>query len=617
MWRIAVSLMLAVLVAVPAGPPAVGTSRPLDISQIPPAEIASYAIAADYDPNSHQITASQTVTYRNVTEAPIPDLVFHLYLNAFSSSETLWMREAGPQHRGHGFDPDAPGWIRVDEIRLADGASLTLSAIDDDETLVRSDLPVAVEPGESVVLEMAFTAQLPRVFARTGWADGGDFVMAGQWFPKLGVWEEMAPGAGAWNAYPFRSNNEFYADFGIYEVAVTLPAAWRVGATGTLQGEPAEGDGGKLTHRFRADHVIDFAWSASPHFAVMERIAEGVRVELLYYPGRRSMARRVMQATVEGLALYGDWYGPYGGGLYPELTVILVPEDAGGAGGMEYPTLFTVGVLAMPGLPACVRFLEAETVHELAHQWFQSVIATNEVEDPWLDEGFAEYSTARAMRELGAGDAVTCAGWTMTYLFSDRSAYRMDPSRPMSGRAWELANFGVSAYAKPAVALTTLERLVGEEAMSAFLSAYTGRYAFGHPNEQDVHAVMVETLGREIADWFFDELVYGEATLDARVVAIEAGDLEIERAGDLCIPVPVTLIGQEGATTAVWECDRPFELEADSLVAAKIDPDATAVLDLNLANNAWRHTPDQPAWLRTVADVIQVLQILFRGGGLW
>ena len=189
MWKMAVSLMLALLVAVPASLPVVRAARPLSISEMSPAEVASYTIDADYDPDSHQITASQTVIYRNVTEAPIPDLVFHLYLNAFSSPETLWMREAGPQHRGHGFDPDAPGWIRVDEIRLAGGTDLTLSSIDDDETLVRSDLPVAVEPGESVVLEMAFTAQLPRVFARTGWGDGGDFVMAVQWFPKLVVWE--------------------------------------------------------------------------------------------------------------------------------------------------------------------------------------------------------------------------------------------------------------------------------------------------------------------------------------------------------------------------------------------------------------------------------------------
>jgi hypothetical protein len=620
MRKTTTSLVLAMLAVTLAAAPIsrreASSSQPVKVAQLPPAEVASYTIEADYDPLTHQITASQRGTYRNVTDAPIPDLIFHLYLNAFSSETTQWMREAGPGHRGYRFDAAAPGWIRVDEIRLVDGSALTLSPVDEDETLVRAELPAAVAPGESVAVELAYTALLPRVFARTGWADDGDFVMAGQWFPKFGVWEATAD-AGAWNAYPFRANNEFYADFGTYEVSITLPASWRVGATGTLQGEPVAAAGERLTHRFRAEHVVDFAWSASPRFAVMERTVGGVRMEVLHYPARRALARRVLQATVEGLALFSEWYGPYGGGLYPELTVVVVPEDAGGAGGMEYPTLFTVGVLAAPGLPACVRFAEAETVHELAHQWFQSVIASNEVEDPWLDEGFAEYSTVRAMRELNRGDLIACAGWTMSYLFNDRTAYRMNPSTPMSGRAWELSNFGVAAYAKPAVALSTLERRVGEEAMLAFLKAYTGRHAFTHPNEEDVYAVMAETLGQEIADWFFDELVYGVATLDARVVALEAGNLDVEREGDLCIPVSVALMEREELQMPVWGCDHPFEAEVASLVAAEIDPDATALLDLNLANNGLRRTVDERSWLRTAAGLLQALQILFGGGGLW
>jgi hypothetical protein len=299
------------------------------------------------------------------------------------------------------------------------------------------------------------------------------------------------------------------------------------------------------------------------------------------------------------------------------LTIILVPEDAGGAGGMEYPTFFTVGVLAMAMAPPCVRFTEAETVHELAHQWFQSVIATNEVENPWLDEGFAEYSTVRAMRELSGGDLIACAGWTMTYLFNDRSAYGMNPATPMSGTAWELSDFGVAAYAKPAVALSTLERQVGEEAMLTFLGQYAQRHAFTHPDEADVYAVMAETLGEDLAAWFFDELVHGEATLDARIVELDAGTIEVEREGGLCVPVPVTLTQRQAVETEIWSCDRPLEAEVDALIAAEIDPNASVPLDLNLANNGLRRTVDENGWLRTVAAVLQALQTFFRGGGVW
>ena len=307
-------------------------------ANVPPPDVASYAITAAYDPATHTLTGQQTAVYHNRTADPIPTLVFHLYLNAFRSAETLWMRESGMGMRGYGFDPDAPGWIRIDQITLVDGTVLTVKALDDDETLVEAALPQPVAPGASVTVDIAFTAQFPKVFARTGWADGGDFIFGGQWFPKFGVWEN-----GAWNAYPFHANSEFYADFGRYDVALTLPQDWIVAATGTGAPSVVANADGTATHTFVAEHVIDFAWAASPQFREMTREVEGIAVRVVYYPRQRAMARRALEATADALPLYNAWFGTYGKGLYPHLTVVIVPPDAGGAGGMEYPTLFTVG----------------------------------------------------------------------------------------------------------------------------------------------------------------------------------------------------------------------------------------------------------------------------------
>jgi len=577
-----------------------------------PPDVASYAIDARYDPETHTIRATETLTYTNRTDIAIPDLVLHLYLNAFRSEETLWMREAGPAHRGYGYDANAPGWIRIDEISLPDGTGLSTAAVDTDEKLVRAILPRPVAPGEALVVEMAFTAQLPRVFARTGWADDGDFVMAGQWFPKAGVWEQ-----GAWNAHPFHASSEFYADFGAYDVALTLPEGWVVATTGVAVGEPISNRDGTPTQRFAAQHVIDFAWGASPHFRTQSTMSGGVHMEVLHYPGARAAARRVMQATVDGLQLYGAWYGPYGGGLSPELTVILTPEDAGGAGGMEYPTLFTVGAMGSKFAPACFRMLEVETVHELAHQWFQSVIATNEAEAPWLDEGFAEYSTTRAMDELFGGAMSTCGGWTLSYLATRRLEYVLAPETPMTGTAWDLGDAWVTAtYSKPVLALMTLERQVGEAAMATFLETYAGRYAFAHPTEADLRAVMAETLGDDITAWFFEDIVESTATLDAQVKVTENDSISLDRAGDLCVPVTVRAVDDGETVESEWPCDASEGADLDEMPAAVvIDPERDAALDLNLANNGLRQTADRAAWLGLIVRAIRVLQLVWGAGG--
>lgn len=607
-------LLAALLCLVPAQP---GRAQPA--STVAPPEVASYIIAARYDPDTHQLTGQETIRYTNRTDAAMSDLVFHLYLNAFRSQNTLWMQEAGPEHRGYTFYPTENGWSRIESLALADGTPLELDALDADETLVRAMLSQRVLPGETVTVNLAFTAQLPRVFARTGWADDGDFVMAGQWFPKPGVWE-----ATGWNAYPFHANSEFFADFGDYDVAVTLPAGWVTGATGLSTGAPQRNADGTETHRFRAEHVIDFAWTASPHFREQLREVEGVTIRTLYYPSARATARRIMSATEGAFRLYSEWYGPYGMGFYPQLTVVAVPPDAGGAGGMEYPTLFTVGALeyGVP-LPGCFKITEAETVHELGHQWFQSVVATNEAEDPWLDEGFTDYLTVRAMNALYDGAMLDCWGWNFSYLGSRRIEYQLFPDLPMAGAAWNFGptDYGIAAYSKPATALSMLERTVGEEAMLRFMRAYYERYAFGHPDSAAVQAVMAETLGQETADRFFQDWVYGNGTLDWSVQDLGATEALIRRQGAACAPTMARLELRGAAPEErALPCDSSdIVVSADApLLAVEIDSDQALLLDQNLVNNGLRQTPDWAAWLGLSTRMALFLQDFFLGGGaLW
>ena len=217
--------------------------------------VASYQIQVDFDPQAKHLSGTEVIRYNNTTTQPIPELVFHLYLNAFRDSNSFFLMDTGGIHRSSRWTKEHPGWIVVQGIRQLDGTPLTFIEIEDG-TLGRASLPDPIAPGETGEFEVIFAAQLPRVISRTGFA--GDFFMVGQWFPKLGVWEN-----GSWNAHPFHSNAEFYADFGVYEVEITLPAVYKTAGSGVLVSRVDNADGSQ-TVSYRAEAVIDFAWAASP-----------------------------------------------------------------------------------------------------------------------------------------------------------------------------------------------------------------------------------------------------------------------------------------------------------------------------------------------------------------
>ncbi len=588
----------------------------------PPPDVASYRIEVTYGTGSHVLSGQETLTYVNRTETPMPDLVFHLYLNAFRNEETLWMREArasgGAALRGYAYDPDAPGWMRVDAIRLADGRPLALEPLDRDETLVRARLPRPVAPGEAVTVTLDFAAQLPYIFARTGWADEGNFVMAGQWFPKAGVWE----GERGWNAYPFHANSEFFADFGHYDVRISLPEGWVIAATGVESEPPKRQAEGWLLHHLTAEHVIDFAWGASPKLVSETRaLVDGVELRTYFYPGQRQEARRAMEAVERGYPLYESWYAPYGMGLYDALTMLIVPPDAGGAGGMEYPKLFTVGALGGSATPSCLHLVEIEALHELGHQWFQAMVATNEAEAPWMDEGMTDFSAARAVEALYDGSFLDCGGWRFTYLESRRLEYTMFPTTPMSGTAWELGEqYAVATYSKPVIVFTTLERIVGEDALNELFHRYVERYAFTHPDAAAFLGVMEETLGPERTAWFRQVLETG-ATMDFRVAELSPGEVVIERDGELCLPLPITVEEGDEVIEKRWDCNdasSTMRIAGEHLRAAAVDPAQTAVIDLNLANNALRLHADRKLIASIWTLLVHTVQLIFAvGSGIW
>lgn len=509
------------------------------------APVASYIIEVTLDADNKTLLGRERVTYLNSSSNPIPDLVFHLYLNAFRSEETLFMREGGGQLRGFEWDEEAPGFIEVDNIQLLDGTPLQLELIEDG-TLARASLPQPVPPGETVEVLVDFHAQLPFAFARTGFV-GDDFFMVGQWFPKLGVWE----GRG-WNAYPHHANSEFYSDFGSYDVRITLPDNFITGGVGILTSQVDNGDGTQ-TVQYRAEQVIDFAWTASPNFRPARRRVAGVEILYLHLPEHAWTVDRALTAATAALISFGRWYGPY---PYSRLTIVDVPDEGAGAGGMEYPTLVTAGTTSLLGVPLMGRFnleksLELTVIHEVGHQWWQSMVAFNEAEEPWLDEGFTDYSTLRLVNQLyGEGSSAVNAGdYEVGYLETRRLEYLALPRTAMFGNAWDFLplQYGVAAYSKPGLSLLTLERVIGEDLMLRIMSTFFQRFQFAHPDTNDFRAVAMEVTGQSL-DWFFDGLVYSDQVLNYQVAELVEDSVTVERQGELAIPTQIEVTFQDGTS---------------------------------------------------------------------
>jgi len=580
--------------------------------------VASYTIAVTLDTEAKTLAAHEVVTYVNTTADPIPDLVFHLYLNAFRDRNSIFLQEGGATHRGQGWDPKHPGWIQVTDIRLSDGTPLALEEIEDG-TLARADLPAPVAPGETVEVELDFRAQLPRVFARTGYA--GDFFMVGQWFPKLGVWQD-----GAWNAYPFHANSEFYADFGTYDVTITLPVGYVTGGTGLPVSTVDNGDGTQTVH-YHAEDVIDFAWTASPRFREATRQVDGVEILYLYLPEHEWTVGRVLDAAEAAVSHYSRWYGSY---PYARLTVVDVPDDGQGAGGMEYPTLVTAGAMDMLGLgpgPARSRMdrsLELVVTHELGHQWWQSMVGFNEAEEPWLDEGFTDYSAVRVMEAVyGADTSFLDAGnLQMGYFDMRRMEYLADPRVPMYGRAWDFGEmeYGVAAYSKPVLSLRTLERTLGTETWLEVMSTFFHRYRFGHPTTEDFRTVAEEVSGQDLS-WFFDGLVYGDGVLNYTVTGVDEHAVTVARQGDLVVPTEVLVTFADGSTLLEpWggeEAEVTFTYDGRPPVrSAEVDPQRKVVIDLRWADNGLSRRLEVAPWLALVTRLLYYLQnmLLVLGG---
>lgn len=574
--------------------------------------VVAYQIDARLDAAKKTIDAFETLTYRNLTGTPQDTFPFHLYLNAFQPKSTF-MTELKRDHPDFEWDEKYRANIEIRSLQVEGMGDLTsqirfISPDDgnnDDRTVFQVKLPKAVPAGGSVQFRISFHDKLGEVLARTGYKR--DFIMGAQWFPKVGVWWQRA-----WNCHEFHSTTEFFADFGTFDVNLTVPQNEVVGASG-IQVDSANNQDGTKTVGFHGEDIHDFAWTVEPDYKVFTDTFTGsmgaVTIRLLLQPGHVDQAERHMRIMKQTMERFDRWYGPY---PYKQITVVDPPHGALEAGGMEYPTLITGDTSWW--MPSGVRFPEGALEHEFGHQYWYGMVATNEFENAWLDEGVNSYTECKVLDDIFGRSHSAADLWGMTD--SDDSRQRNEYLRvadrdPMARFGYQYMNEGSYAgisYGKTATVLLTLEKVIGEDTLRRALRVYFTRYRFAHPTQEDFLKTIEEVSGQNLR-WYFDQAVYGTAVMDYEVARASSDPVNwydqsmpsanrilrsvvvVRRKGDFIFPVDVVIKFDNGESTREhWDGkDRwvryTYEKKA-RVISAEIDPDNAVRLDKNTYNNS-------------------------------
>lgn len=622
-----------------------------------------YNIDSKLDPETKTITGHMEAYWVNMSDNVVPDIQLHMYMNAFRSNKSTLYTESGGSP---GSKKSDYGWIEIKSFSDGNGTDLIgkmqfISPDDSnlqDQTVLKVLLQEAAKPGDTVFIKVNFETKLPSRIMRTGFND--DFFFVGQWFPKFGVYEPVGmrfATKGGWNCHQFHQNSEFYSNHSVYDVKINVPKEYVVGSGGLLISETeVDSESDSIAKRkiltYRAEDIVDFAWTAWPGYKVFTDEWQHVKITLLLPKERIDQVEREFTAIKHALEYYTAKVGPY---PWPHLTFVDPPLKGSGSGGMEYTTLFTTS--SSTNMPRYVLFPEMVTVHEFGHGYFMGILASNEFEEPWLDEGINSFIEERAMDYYYGPDA----GFINHPLFKvadktyGRSSYVLSGNKRVSSNneySWNYAHesYGVMTYQKTATWLYTLMGLIGEDTTDEIFREYYRKWSFKHPCGKDFIAVVNEVVTKTYGDkfgtdmnWFFNQFLYGTGIVDYMVRGfsnekitdfegiitepdsmsfvknnfkddtIFMSTVQLERLGDIMLPVDVLIhFDNNEQIRETWDGKARFKdfkyTGTRKVNWVKIDPEYKIRMDVNFINNSKTDDPDRVPVRRMTNKFVLLMQ---------
>ena len=496
---------------------------------------ADYEMNVDIDVESYRFNGSQEILYTNNSPDTISKVYYHLYFNAFKPGSQMDVRSLNIS------DPDSRVKDRISKLEKNEEGDLTVFELKQDgkpiffkqqETVLLARLNKVLLPGKKTKLTLLFKGVVPKQIRRSGRnnKDGVALSMT-QWYPKLAEYDFEG-----WHPNPYIAR-EFHGVWGNYSVKITIDKNYILGGTGYLQNSTEIGYGyhpknktidhsekEKLTWHFFAPSVHDFTWAADPDF--VHDVVKGpndVDLHFLYKTNQENW-RKLQPHSVGLMKYFNENIGEY---PWKQYSII-----QGGDGGMEYAmsTLITGG-------EQYSRLL-GTTSHEMAHAWFQHILANNEAKHPWMDEGFASYIDVLAENSV--------LGKTPKNPFKrSYDSYRRlansgveQPQTTHSDRYNYNFAYSVSAYSKGSVFLAQLGYVVGPKTLKKILKRYFNEFKFKHPSPNDFKRVAEKVSDLEL-EWYLNDWTRTAEKIDYAITYNE-GIAVLERKG--LIPMPIELV---------------------------------------------------------------------------
>ena len=468
-----------------------------------------YKMDINMDVSDFTFNGEQELVYTNNSPDTINKVYYHLFFNAFQPGSQMDVRSRTIR------DPDRRVGSRIFELEQKDYGILDVVSLKQEgkkvvfeqkETVLLARLNSPLLPGEKTTLSMVFDGQVPLQIRRSGKLnkEGVDLTMT-QWFPKLSEYDEEG-----WHPNPY-IGREFHGVWGDYTVNITIDKNYVVGGTGYLQNADEIGHGYSndakqtnketLTWRFYAPNVHDFAWAADPEFIHdIKKSKSGVDLHFFYKPDVNIENWKKLQDDSVGLMDYfEEAIGPY---PWKQYSII-----QGGDGGMEYAmcTMIT-GQRPYPSLFGV-------TAHEMAHAWFQHLLATNEAKHPWMDEGFTEYITSLAEEAVvGKPSRYPHKSSYDRYYLLVNSGVEQAQTVHSDRYDYNFA-YGASSYSKGSVFLSQLGYIIGKDNLDKTLKRYYEEFKFKHPTPNDFKRVAEKVSDMEL-EWYLNDWTRTDHKID-------------------------------------------------------------------------------------------------------
>lgn len=456
----------------------------------------------------------------------------------------------------------------------------------------------------------------------------------------MGVYEQNEKGEWGWNCHQFLRQMEFYGDHGNYDVTIESDEKFTIGGSGCRQmyKVPVTGKSDRVSTRFIAHDVIDFGWVASPGLVEYVEEWEHVEIRLLSPPNHESLTKRLLGAAKHSLTYFKEHVGEY---PYNTLTILDPPIHGLRSGFMEYPTYITGG--SFYAFPKGIRSMESLIVHEFAHQYFMQILANNEKEDPWLDEGFVTFYEDQVMEDWhGESSLIDLLGYKVGNSSFTRNEYASLSNlrtSPITTKGWKVkGDYKGIVYSKTATILQTLKRYLGDEHFDEMIRIYFEKHKFTHPRKVDFISVVQEAFAKHpntlspVIDQFLADALDDTKVCDYSVTNVGSAPVynnddssdesseqlyhnwsNLERKGDFIVPVELRLHWADGSTSdQIWDGKDAiyavYERSTKQLCAIEIDPERKLFLDIDFNNNSYTMEPDRGGILKYATRSIYWVQ---------